>query len=127
MPGARRFDMGEKGIPTLLPGAIAALEQLLAWGVANLAESLGALNARIARHLEELGFRLPDPALRCPHLLGATLPAHLTLNAVAELRSRDIFISQRGRALRFAPHLHIHEGDLARLFEGLDQLVRRGT
>jgi selenocysteine lyase/cysteine desulfurase len=35
-PGARRFDVGEK-CTALLPGAIAALEQIGAWGVENIA------------------------------------------------------------------------------------------
>ena len=33
MPGARRFDVGETCTATILPGAIAALEQIKAWGV----------------------------------------------------------------------------------------------
>jgi hypothetical protein len=35
MPGARRFDVGEKCTPTVLSGAIAALEQIKKWGVAR--------------------------------------------------------------------------------------------
>ncbi|HET7546571.1 MAG TPA: aminotransferase class V-fold PLP-dependent enzyme, partial [Usitatibacter sp.] len=38
-PGARRFDVGEKG-NALLAGTIAGLEQLREWGVASIAESL---------------------------------------------------------------------------------------
>jgi len=38
-PGARRFDGGETCVTTVLPGAIAALEQLSHWGVARVAAS----------------------------------------------------------------------------------------
>ena len=49
--GARRFDVGATCTPTLLPGAIAALKQPTVWGVAEVAQSLAAVNARIATHL----------------------------------------------------------------------------
>ena len=70
MPGARRFDAGEK-CTALLPGAIAALEQLQAWGVSNVAQVLGQINDRIASRLEAIGFALPPPSQRCPHMVGA--------------------------------------------------------
>ena len=44
--GARRFDMGERANFALLPVAGAAIGQLLDWGVANIAETLGAMTAR---------------------------------------------------------------------------------
>src|SRR6185312_12405263 len=69
-PGARRFDVGET-CTAILPGAIAALEQLQAWGVVQISEALGAINRRIQDRLETLGFTLPPPAQRCPHMFGA--------------------------------------------------------
>jgi selenocysteine lyase/cysteine desulfurase len=124
MPGARRFDMGEKNTATILPGAIAALEQIKAWGVENIAASLAAINARIATRLAQLGCRLPDDAQRCPHMFGVQLPTTYTGNLVAELKARNIYISQRGNALRFAPHLHVNEYDLERLLDNLGEFVR---
>ncbi|HEY3365905.1 MAG TPA: aminotransferase class V-fold PLP-dependent enzyme [Symbiobacteriaceae bacterium] len=124
MPGARRFDVGEKCTATILPGAIAALEQIKAWGVTAIAESLAAVNGKIASHLEQLGFQLPEPAQRCPHMFGAQLPSGYAGNLVAELRTRKIFISQRGSALRFAPHLHVTNRDIDRLLDSLDHIVR---
>lgn len=122
LPGARRFEVGEK-CTSLLPGAIAALEQIGTWGVENIAASLSEVNSRIAAHLEQLGFRLPEEAQRCPHMLGAQMPKGRTGNMVAGLKERNIYISQRGNALRFAPHLYINRHDEERLFEALDQLV----
>lgn len=122
MAGARRFDVGEKCVPTILPGAIAALEQLKEWGIDAIAGSLAAINERIAGHLEQLGFQLPPVDTRCPHMFGARLPQRYQGNLVAELASRNIFISQRGNAVRFAPHLHINENDLVRLEAALHEL-----
>ena len=121
-PGARRFDVGEK-CTALLPGAIAALEQIGAWGVENIAATLSEVNSRIAAHLEQLGFRLPHEALRCPHMLGAKLPEGRSVNMVAALKERNIYISQRGNALRFAPHLYVTRHDEDRLLEALDELA----
>lgn len=119
LPGARRFDVGETCVPTLLPGAIAALEQLAAWGIDNIAATLAAINERLANALSALGFRLPSPHHRCPHMFGARLPEGCQANVVATLATQRIYISQRGNALRFAPHLHISESDSERLLKAV--------
>jgi selenocysteine lyase/cysteine desulfurase len=124
MPGARRFDVGEKCAPTILPGAIAALEQIQMWGVENIASSLAAINTKIAAHLEQLGCRLPEITQRCPHMFGAQLPETFSEDLVAELKARNIHISRRGNSLRFAPHLHVSEHDVDRLIKGLVELIR---
>ncbi len=124
MPGARRFEMGQKCTPTILPGAIAALEQIRDWGVPNIAVSLSIVNNRIASQLKQLEFRLPSDAQRCPHMFGAILPSHYKGNLVTELKMKKIFISQRGNALRFAPHLHVNENDIDRLLDTLTELIK---
>ncbi len=124
MPGARRFEIGQKCPPTILPGSIAALEQLGEWRVDRIARTLAGVNDRISTHLAGLGFTLPEPSQRCPHMFGAQLPEGYQGNLVAELRKRKIFISQRGNAVRFAPHLHITSRDIDRLLEALDEIVR---
>ncbi len=123
MPGACRFEVSEKCTPTILPGAIAALEQIGAWGIGNIAETLAAINGRIGAHLERLGFQLPHEAQRCPHMLGALLPERTSGDLVTALRQDNIYICQRGNSLRFAPHLHINRNDERRLTEALDRLV----
>lgn len=122
-PGARRFDVGESGVLTLLPGLAAALEQIEAWGIENIASTLAAVNQRISAHLEKLGFVLPSERERCPHMFGARLPASFRGNLVAELKKHDIYISQRESSLRFAPHLWVDDHDVARLLSALDDLV----
>ena len=57
-PGARRFDMGEFSQFTLLPMSVAAVTQVLEWGVPRIAAGIGALTSRIAR-------RRPRWAARC--------------------------------------------------------------
>ena len=123
MPGARRFDVGEKCTATILPGAVAALEQIKMWGVDNIAASLAAINAKIAVRLKQLGCRLPADTRRCPHMFGAELPETYTGNLVDGLKSRNIYISQRGNSLRIAPHLHVNGHDVNRLINALGELI----
>lgn len=122
MPGARRFDGGEK-CTALLPGAIAGLEQLKAWGIGEIAGTLAAINDRIASRLEALGFALPAPAQRCPHMLGAQLPQGIGRDLVTSLRAQGVFVSQRGASVRFAPHVHVTDADIDQLFAALDAVT----
>lgn len=121
--GARRFDAGEKGT-ALLSGAIAGLEQLRAWGVGNVEQALERVNARIAQALVELGFRVAPPALRCPHMFGAEPPQGFEGDLAAMLRAHDVYISRRGRSLRFSPHLHVDDADVDRLLAAVRSLVK---
>lgn len=124
MPGARRFEVGEKCTPTLLPGAIAAFERIKEWGVDSIARTLLKMNEKISAHIENLGFQLPDISQRSPHMFGAQLPKKFQGNLVLELMKRKIFISQRGNAVRFAPHLHVNNRDIDRLFEALNEIIQ---
>jgi selenocysteine lyase/cysteine desulfurase len=123
-PGARRFEVGEKCTPTILPGAIAALERIKEWEVNRIAMALSKINDRISTNIENLGFQLPDISQRCPHMFGAELPKRYKGNLVAELMQRKIFISQRGNSVRFSPHLHVNSRDIDRLLEALDEIIR---
>ena len=119
--GARRFDVGETCVTTILPGAIAALEQLGAWGIGTIAATLAVINRRIAERLVELGLELPADQVRGPHMFGARLPDGSDApRVVAALRERGVFVSQRGQSLRFAPHLHVTETDIDRLFDAVE-------
>jgi selenocysteine lyase/cysteine desulfurase len=124
MTGARRFDVGQKGTPTILPGVIAALEQIKAWGIENISDSLLGINKRIADHLSALGFQLPDSSQRSPHMFGAIIPDKYKGDLISELSKRKIYISQRGNSVRFSPHLHISENDIERLLAKLDDLFK---
>jgi selenocysteine lyase/cysteine desulfurase len=124
MPGARRFDVGEKCTSTILPGAIAALEQIKKWGIEEIAKSLTAINTKIAAHLEQLNFQLPSESQRCPHMFGAQLPKTYGGNLVTKLMMKNIYISQRGNALRFAPHLHVSNHDVDRLLDALGEIIK---
>jgi selenocysteine lyase/cysteine desulfurase len=124
MAGSRRFDVGQKGTSTILPGVLAAFEQIKDWGVDQIADSLVEINNRIAHHLSSLGFQLPDKSMRSPHMFGAIIPGRFNGNLVEELRAKKIYVSQRGDSIRFSPHLHISEDDIWHLMETLERLLK---
>ena len=121
-PGARRFEMGQKNIPSTVPGGVVALEQIASWGVSNIANTLENTNDKIALRLEEVGLKpIPKP-FRSPHILGATASEQILEALVPALAQRHIFISRRGNSVRFAPHVHVDDNDLDRLFDTIGSI-----
>jgi hypothetical protein len=58
----------------LVPMALAALEQLLAWGDDAVAATIAPLVGRIAADAEALGIPVAPAHLRAGHMLGLRLP-----------------------------------------------------
>jgi len=117
--GARRFEMGQKNIPSILPGGVIALEQIGHWGIANIAETLSAFNAKIASIVEPYGFEPVPEHTRSPNILGAALKTGIPETLLPKLAEKNVYISRRGNSLRFAPYLHVNENDLDRLSDAL--------
>jgi len=118
-PGARRFDVGQRTKFELVPMAIAALEQLTAWGVATVAERLAAVTATIAERTSPLGLTPNPAAQRGPHLLGLAVPDDLRDTVLPALAAADCYAALRGRSLRISPHLHVTDADVDRLVRAL--------
>lgn len=119
LSGARRFDFGQHSNFHLVPMALAALDQLLAWGVDGVAAALAEVTGEIAERAEALGLRVPPPAQRGPHMLGIELPREAARRIRAHLSERRVAAAVRGSALRISPHLHIARGDVDRLLDAL--------
>ncbi len=123
-PGARRYDVGERSNFVLLPMAIAALRQVLDWGVANITDSLGGLTDRIEAEAKELGMATIPAPMRVSHMIGLALGPETPEDLAARLASENVFVSVRGRNLRISPHLYNTERDVERLFDSLVRHVR---
>ena len=122
-PGARRFDMGERSNFALLPVSIVGLEQLLAWGVPAIAETLAARTAAIAARAAALGLSSTPEDRRAGHYLGLGFPRGLPAGLPERLARERVYVSLRGASLRVTPHLYNHEADLDRLFTVLQTVV----
>lgn len=122
-PGARRFDMGERANFALMPAVIAALRQVLAWGVENIAETLSERTAQIAAQAAALGCEVSPSALRSRHMLGLRFRQPVPADLAARLAASQVYVSQRGSAIRVSPHLYNTEADLQRFFDVLRKVI----
>jgi len=122
-PGARRYDVGEVANFVLVPMAAAALEQLLAWGVEEIARTLAARTGAIAERAARLGLRASDPTLRAGHFLGLRFPAGLPAGLPERLAREQVYVSVRGDSLRVTPHVYNDDADVDRLFAALAAVV----
>jgi selenocysteine lyase/cysteine desulfurase len=122
-PGARRFDVGERSNFQLVPMAAAALEQLLAWGVADIQSTLRGLTGRIARGATELGLEVAPEAHRAGHLIGLRRRGGYAPVVAQQLAAQDIHVSVRGDNLRVSPHLYNTPEDVDRLLTALAPLL----
>jgi selenocysteine lyase/cysteine desulfurase len=119
-PGARRYDMGEVANFGLLPMTVAALEQLLAWGVADIQATLAARTASIAARAATLGLTSTPAPLRAGHFLGLGFPDGLPPGLPDRLAAENVHVSVRGASLRVTPHLWNDDEDVDRLFAALE-------
>ena len=117
--GARRFDMGERSNFALLPVAGAAIEQLLAWGVANIAETLRDRTADVAARLAPAGIAAMPPEKRAPHFLSVRLPGGIDDALAERLAAAHVHVSLRGEGMRITPHLYNNDDDVDRLVAAL--------
>ena len=105
-PGARRFDVGEASNFILASIAIAAMEQIMAWGVENISAALGEKTVLIAQSAQQLGLTSPPKEQRAAHMLGLSRPGGLPADLLPRLARRNIYVSARGEAIRVSPHLY---------------------
>lgn len=118
-PGARRFDAGQRGNFVLVPMALAALEQLLAWGVDEIAAALAPTTARIEEEARSRGLDPLPARLRAPHMVGVHLPEGLATAIRERLAAERVHAEVIGSVMRVSPHLHVTDTDLERLFAAL--------
>lgn len=123
-PGARRFDVGERTKFELLPMAVAALEQLHAWGVGRVLTTLSAITGQIATRVTELGLDPLPTEQRGGHMLGVSLPDAIRADVLPALAAAGCYASVRGRSLRLAPHLHVTDTDIDQLLDALTNVVQ---
>ena len=118
-PGARRFDMGEAAQFANMPVAVAALEQLLAWGVDEIQQTLSVFTATIAERAAPLGLSSDDASLRAGHYLGLRLPGGVPDGLLERLAQEQVYVSVRGTSIRVTPHLYNTDADADRLLDVL--------
>ncbi len=122
-PGARRFDMGERANFGLMPQAIAALRQILDWGVDNIQATLSARTGEIAARARGMGIDSVSQGLRAGHFLGLRFEGGVPEGLGARLAAEKIHISVRGASVRVTPHLYTNDEDIERFFDALGRAL----
>ena len=123
-PGARRFDMGEFPGFINVPMAIAALTQVLKWGVVNIQSQLKIITKQIEQQANLLGLGFPNSAERVDHMIGLDLPSGVSDALKTDLKNENIFVGFRGESIRVAPHLYTTSQDIEKLFDVLKGHVK---
>ncbi len=118
-PGARRFDMGEHSNFQLLPMAEAALGQILEWGVAEIAATLGQKTASVARRAAELALEVAPADQRAGHFVGLRFEQGVPSSLLERLGAAKVCVSVRGDSVRVTPHLYNTAVDIDRFFSVL--------
>ena len=123
-PGARRFDVGQRGNFHLLPMAVAAMEAIRAWGVAEIQQTLRARTDAMAARAADLGLGCLSRALRPGHYLGLDFPGGVPPDLAERLAAEQVYVSIRGRrAVRVTPHLWVTDADVERFFAVLERAL----
>ena len=122
-PGARRYDMGEMSNFHLMPMAVAALEQILAWGVDDIAATLTARIAAIAERARAIGLGSQPAERRAGHFLGLQFPQGVPPGLLDALAREKVYVSVRGTSVRVTPHLYNTDADVERLFAALEPVL----
>jgi len=117
--GARRFDMGEFSLFAPVTMAIAALTQILEWGVARIEASLLPMTDRIAKLAAESNYSVLPAADRSAHLIGIRPHGGIPPELPKALKEAGVYVSMRGDSIRIAPHLYNDPKDIDFLFEVL--------
>jgi selenocysteine lyase/cysteine desulfurase len=115
--------MGERNNPINLPMGIAAVEQLLAWGPAQVSETVKPLTDRIAALATERGFKVPPAAHRVAHIIGMRRPGGVPADVDQRLAAANVHISLRGDSVRVSPHVFNTAEEVDRLFAALDRAL----
>jgi selenocysteine lyase/cysteine desulfurase len=121
--GARRFDMGERANFALLPAAECAMRQILEWKIAEISETCGAMNRRLAAAAAELGFSSPVEPRRAPHYLCLRRKTPIPKELTEMLARERVYVSVRGSSIRVTPHLYNTEADCDRLIDCLRRVA----
>jgi selenocysteine lyase/cysteine desulfurase len=124
-PAAARYDVGGRSNFTLLPMAIAAMDQILEWSVPAIQAYCRHITRDLFDPVAEHGFQADDLDGRAAHLFGLRAPPGLDIARLKEeLERRRVYVSLRGAAIRVAPNVYNTEDDVSALRDALIDVTR---
>lgn len=112
LPGAQRFDRGERDDALLLSLAVGGLELVHSMPAAERLAHVSTLSARLVNGLVGLPLDCLPASLRAPHIVGLQMDAAEALPTAKALEQVSVFTSARLGNLRVAPYLYNDERDI---------------
>ncbi len=117
-PKANRYSVGEQSNFTLVPMMLAAIEQLLDWGVANIQTYCASITKTAIDTIREMGLPIAPDDQRSAHLFGIQLDDTIDRGRLQQaFQEKKIWISFRGNALRVGPNVYNNAQDVEKLVD----------
>lgn len=115
-PKANRYSMGEQSNFIGVPMLQKSLEQILDWGVENIQSYCKSISQKPIESLLEMGCLMEDESYRTAHLFGVRLSPNMNMEKLkTNFEKNNVKISQRGNAIRIAPHVYNTSEDFEKL------------
>ncbi|MGH6779698.1 MAG: aminotransferase class V-fold PLP-dependent enzyme [Bradyrhizobium sp.] len=124
VPGAKRFDMGERDHFISLEMAAIGMEMMAEWGAPAIAQRLAMVTERIAQHIRGLGVTAPDRVLRAPHILSLGFKGWMPNGLVEALAVEGVHVAAWLGRMRVSPHVYNDEADADRFAAVLSERLR---
>ncbi len=126
LPGARRFDCGQRSQFQHVPMALAAQNFISEISVEKIHEYIRGLNQILKRELLQMGLVVADDQYRTGHLLGFSLPNIEASGALAlKLKAAGLALSLRDhRFFRISPHIYNTEAEIERFLDILKTSIK---
>lgn len=122
---ALKYDVGETANFILVPMFLAAVNQLLDWGVKNMHNYVTELTKPFIFSLREANLIEQNPAAFSPHLFSINMPAHIDVKKLSEaFAQHNVFTSVRGNFLRISTQVYNTTEDLNVLRRLLTKALR---
>ncbi len=123
MPGARRYDFGQRSSTILLSMAIASLTQIADWRIERIEQYTRPLIEHIVARADELGLWHPPIHSCSPCMVGIGLPGTSPSDLGKQLAKNGVYVSVRKNNARVAPHVYNSIADVDRFFDTLQQIT----
>ncbi|MFK8006270.1 MAG: aminotransferase class V-fold PLP-dependent enzyme [Saprospiraceae bacterium] len=126
-PMANRYSMGEQSNFISVPMLQKSLEQILEWGVENIQSYCKTISQKPIESLLEMGCQMEEASFRAPHLFGVRLSSNMNMERLKiHLEENKVKVSQRGNAIRIAPHVYNTSEDFEKLVHCFKSSQERG-
>ncbi|MDG2419370.1 MAG: aminotransferase class V-fold PLP-dependent enzyme [Saprospiraceae bacterium] len=121
---ANRYSMGEQSNFIGVPMLQKSLDQLLEWGVENIQNYCKNITQKPIEKLLDMGCQIEEENYRVAHLFGVKLSSNMDMKKLKfNFEKNKLKVSQRGDAIRVAPHVYNNSED----FEKLIYCFKRST